>query len=152
MLVFEVPLEGLLPLVLGPANGAVADVIPVHVLVGQEVLPVGKALAAGVAGVDGGRIVEALVRGAVVFASEAPVADGAGERLFSRVLPHVACKVGRPVGSVITHVAGETSLVIDGASGAVPFVVFVTRLFARASSPVHMEMSPAFPVFVPVVK
>ena len=90
VLVFEVPLEGLLPLVLGPADSAGADIIPVDVLVGQEVLPAGKALAAGVAGEGGGRIVEALVRGGVVFAGEAPVADGAGEWLLSRVLPHVA--------------------------------------------------------------
>ena len=61
MLVFEVPLEGLLPLVLGPADGASADIVPVDILVGQEVLPAGKALAADVTGKGGGRIVEALV-------------------------------------------------------------------------------------------
>ena len=141
-------LEGLFPQVLRPANGAGADVVPVHLLVGQEVLHVGKSLAPGVAGVDGGRIVEALVRGAEFFSGEALVADGAGERLFSCVLPHVAQKAVWPVGLVIVHVAGEISLVIDGASGAVLLVVFATWFFTQASSPVHMEMSPAFPVSV----
>ena len=90
VLVFEVLSEGLLPLVLCPTNGAGADVLPVHVLVGQEVLPAGKALATGIAGEGGGRIVEGLVRGAVVLAGKSHVADGAGERLLSCVLPHVA--------------------------------------------------------------
>ena len=90
MLVFEVLLEGLLPLVRCPANGAGADVIPVHILVGQEVRPAGKALATGAAGEGGSCMVEGLVRGAVVLAGESLVADGAGEWLLSCVLPRVA--------------------------------------------------------------
>lgn len=63
VLVLDMALEGLLPLVLCPANGAGADVISVHVLVGLEVLPAGKALTAGFAGElgGGGGLVEGLV-------------------------------------------------------------------------------------------
>lgn len=65
----------------------------------------------------------------MVLTGEAPVADRAGERLLSCVLPHVAGKVGWPVGSVCAYVAGETSPVVDSAPGAVLLIVFVTRFF-----------------------
>ena len=88
----------------------------------------------------------------MVLAGEAPVADGAGERLLSRVFPHVARKVGWSVGSVRAQVAGETSPAVDSTSGTVLLVVLVTRFFTRVCSAVHMETSRAFPVFVAFVK
>ena len=76
MLVFDMPLERLPPLVLSSTDGARVDVISVHILVCDEVLPAGESLTAGVTGEGGRCIVETLVGVGMVLAREALVADG----------------------------------------------------------------------------
>ena len=57
------PLERLPPLALSFTDGAGVDIVSVHVLVCQEVLPVGKALATGGAGEDDSCVVETINSG-----------------------------------------------------------------------------------------